>query len=263
MTKSTDYLNRFHFLSTILLLGGIFYFISIITQANYSDFQPISFHQKSPVIPISELCLEQDSITDNDFPYQKYLNHTDYTAIPSLEKQISELDSFTHNRFLSQSILVNALTEKALFKLQTSNLDSLNMLLNWADDLKAYSNFSSENSLVFQAVYEYWYAHVASTLNHRIKENPSEKYHFKYRYLAQRCADKLYLPNTGNTLIEKVFLNIIDQNWAYLFHRFWYSTSWFFKIIVLSLGILFLVISYLNFQFLIKQITSWKEKTNS
>lgn len=224
-----------------------------ILTANYSDFTVIKTDFAKQTKSIKNLCANLDTVTFENFPYKKYLQNINYWDINAIDKNVSELDFLTKNSFLTQNILSNALTNRSLNKFNTNNLDSLNMLLNLADEYKIYAKFNKQKSSFYLSIYDYWYSYTAKKLNELLKQNSVSKFDFKYKYLAQRCSDNGYLKNEGYTLKEKIFLNIINNNWSYLFKRFWFATSLFFKIIVLIIIIIFLIISYLTIKCLINK----------
>ncbi len=241
MTKKT-------ILLVLLISLIILMFLSIkkILTANYSEFTVVKVDTTKKTISINKICENLDTVTFENFPYKKYLQNLNYTDINAIDRNISELDTLLKNSFLTQNILSNALTNKTLQYFNTNNLDSLNMLLNLADEYKIYAKFKIQKSSFYVSVYDFWYSYTTKKLNELLEQNLISKFDFKYKYLSQKCSDNGYLKNEGYNLKEKTFINIIDNNWSYLLNRFWFATSIFFKIIVFILFSIFLTVSFLT-----------------
>jgi len=242
----------------LLILISLILVISLSTKkiltANYSEFTTIKINTTKATKSINKICDNLDTVTFENFPYEKYLQNINYMDVNAIDKNISELDTLTKNSFLAQNILSNALTNKSLNQFNTNNIDSLNMLLNIADEYKIYAKFKKQKKLFFVSVYDFWYSYTAKKLNKLLKQNLISKFDFKYKYLVQKCSDNGYLKNEGYTLKEKTFINIIDNNWSYLLNRFWFATSIFFKIIVFILFSIFLTVSFLTIKCSINKI---------
>lgn len=231
------------FLSLIILFFT-YIIISAIINTDYSKFEYIQDSSNNSETTILDVCKGIDSVTYQNFPYKKYVKNINFSDVASVEKDISQLDSLTGDSFISQDILSTALTSKIVKDTITYNLDSLNMILIRADNFYIYSKLSKDKSSLFEAVANFWYLYVSRNLSYLAKKQVVNKYNFKYRYLAQRCTDKGFLINEGNSLKEKVVLNIINQKWTYLFNRFWNATSVVFKL-VFSIGLLIFVVIFL------------------
>ena len=219
-----------------LFLAFILYLFVIALKTDNEGFKSTSLFTKVKN-PNSELInlTTYDSLSFNNFPYKDYIKNTDLLDQTSLDNDLQTIKGKTNNDFQSNNILVTALTEKLYSQIWSTDLDTINQIMVWVDQL----NFKDSN--IEEPINLYWYNHFSNHLSKLAKQNPNSKYGFKYRYLAKRCNDKLVLVNAGNSNFEKIILNLIDQNWNYLFNRFWYSTSIIFKTILL-VGIIPLLI---------------------
>ncbi len=238
----------------ITLSGYVFIKIG---QTNNSAFATINADNNKNPVSIYKLCEKLDTVTFDNFPYQNYLKNLNFSDIYAIEKNITELDSLTKNGFASQNILSNAFTGQPKPHFDTSNLDSLNMILNLADEYRIYAKFSKAHSSLFESIADFWYSNTVTKLNAKTEQNKKQKYDFKYRFLIQRCANNNYFKSQKKSLPEKVLLNIIDQKWAYLIHRFWNSTSILFKTVLLTLFLISIFITFISF----KNLFTKKQKT--
>jgi hypothetical protein len=229
-------------LATSITLNFIFitffmYLFLFSIKTDSENFKSISLFVNAKNNPNDKLIdlTTYDSLSFNNFPYNDYIKYTDLQDQTTLDNDLEILKAKTNNDFLSNNILVTALTEKLYSEIWSTDLDTINQIMVWVDQL----NFKESDIEV--PISLYWYNHFSNHFSKLANQNPNSKYEFKYRYLSQRCNEKLVLVNTGNSNFEKVILNIIDQNWSYLFNRFWFSSSVLFKIILL-VGLIPLVI---------------------
>lgn len=223
-------------LNAFLIAFSLYIFI-IAVKTDNENFKSVTLFTKATNNPNHELIdlTTYESLSLESFPFNDYIKNTDLQDQTTLDNDLEILKAKTNNDFLSNNILVTALTEKLYSQIWSTDLDTINKIMVWVDQL----NFKESDIEV--PINLYWYNHFSNHLSKLAKQNPNSKYGFKYRYLAQRCNEKLVLVNTGNSNFEKVILNIIDQNWSYLFNRFWFSSTVIFKIILL-VGIIPLVI---------------------
>jgi hypothetical protein len=220
-----------------LFLAFILYLFVIAIKTDNDSFKTVSLFAKVENNPNHKLIdlTTYKSLSLQSFPFNDYIKNTDLQDQATLDNDLQTIKVKTNSDFESNNILVTALTEKLYSEIWSTDLDTINQIMVWVDKL----NFKESDIEV--PINLYWYNHFSNHLSKLAKLNPNSKYGFKYRYLAQRCNEKLVLVNTGNSNFEKVILNIIDQNWSYLFNRFWFSSTVLFKIILL-LGIIPLVI---------------------
>jgi len=212
-----------------LLIAFFLYLLAVAIKTDNENFKSVTLFTKAKTIPNYKLIdlTTYDSLSFNNFPYNDYIKSRDLNNQKTLNNDLLILKGKTKSDFESNNILVTALTKELYPKIWSTDLDTINQIMVWVDQL----NF--KDSDIEDPVSLYWYNQFSSHLSNLAKLNPNSKYEFKYRYLSQRCNEKLVLVNTGNSNFEKVILNIIDQNWSYLFNRFWFSTSVLFKIILL------------------------------
>ena len=220
-----------------LFIAFFLYLFIIVIKTDNENFKSVTLFTKATNNPNHKLIdlTTYDSLSFNNFPFDEYIKNTDLQDQTTLDNDLEILKAKTNNDFLSNNILVTALTKELYPKIWSTDLDTINQIMVWVDQL----NF--KDSDIEDPVSLYWYNQFSSHLSNLAKQNPKLKYGFKYRYLAQQCNEKLVLVDAGNSNFEKVILNLIDQNWSYLFNRFWFSTSVLFKIILL-VGIIPLVI---------------------
>ena len=212
-----------------LFIAFFLYLFAIAIKTDNENFKSVTLFTKAKTILNHKLIdlTTYDSLSFNNFPYNDYIKSRDFYNQKTLNNDLEILKGKTKSDFESNSILVRALTKELYPKIWSTDLDTINQIMVWVDQL------SFKESDIEEPVSLYWYNQFSSHLSNLAKQNPKLKYGFKYRYLAQQCNEKLVLVNAGNSNFEKVILNLIDQNWSYLFNRFWFSTSVLFKTILL------------------------------
>lgn len=223
--------DKILFVSCILFLIYIGY---VILNVKHDPFYKVSIenpHYES--FEISDLSLTTTDNLYDSFPYEAYNHKINYTNFQLIDTHLSELDSITHNPFLSQSILSVALTSK-LTQLNSMNLDTLYGILQWSNQFQKYSYQQPKYQAFYQSIQSYWYNQVSNSLIRISKQNSDMKYEFKYRYLIQRCKEKGFMIGGKVSKIEKIVIYLIEQKWSYLFFRFWNNTSFLFKGIIFS-----------------------------
>jgi hypothetical protein len=237
-----------------LFLAFILYLFVVALKTDNENFKSVSLFTKAKNDPDNKLIdlTTYDSLSFNNFPYKDYIKNTDLLDQTTLDNDLQTIKRKTNNDFQSNNILVTALTEKLYSQIWSTDLDTINKIMVWVDQL----NFKESDIEV--PINLYWYNHFSNHLSKLAKQNPNSKYGFKYRYLAQRCDEKLVLVNAGNSNFEKIILNLIDQNWNYLFNRFWYSTSVLFKTILLVGIIPLLILIILGIKYILSLIKNKK-----
>ncbi len=221
-----------------IIFCSIFFYLFIFSiNIDCENFKSVSFFVNAKNNPNNKLIdlTTYDSLSFNNFPYKDYIKNTDLLDQSTLDNDLQTIKGITNNDFQSNNILVTALTKELYSEIWSTDLDTINQIMVWVDKL----NFKESD--IEEPISLFWYAHFSNHLTNLARQKPNSKYEFKYRYLAQQCKKKLFLVNAGNSNFEKVILNLIDQNWTYLFNRFWFSTSVIFKITLL-IGIIPLVI---------------------
>ena len=178
------------------------------------------------------------------FPYKDYSLSANPMRMQLLSKDLYLMDSlYPQDKYLNYEVLSDALTTKGqLGNWCNTNLDSLDMLLSWSEKLLALSELEDGHAFVFKSVANYWCGEVANQLTKAYEKEQFIRYKFKFRMLEERCARRQCGVATTPTAAEKVIKNVVEQQWHYLIiDRFWNTTSWFFKLLLL---LPFLIVFY-------------------
>lgn len=218
----------------VLFIAFFSYLFVIAIKTDNENFKSVTLFKKNHNNKLMDLTT-YDSLSSSNFPYNDYIKSKNLNNQTTLSNDLALLKVKTKSDFESNNTLITALTEKLYPEIWSTDLDTINQIMVWVDQL------SFKESNIKEPISLYWYNHFSNHLSNLEGQNPNSKYGFKYRYLAQQCRKKQFLVNTGNSNFEKIILNLIDQNWTYLFKRFWFSTSVIFKITLL-IGIIPLVI---------------------
>jgi len=232
-----------HIIFAILLTtGSIAIILLSITNKSYDDdclFQKFpSFSSGNDTISLQKLISVDSSKTlEKIFPYQKYLSSDNWKTVSSIRNDLSILDVINKNTVGNINTFSIALTTKMEIW-DTSNLDSLNLLFNWADKFDTKSVFSDKYDILLEAVHDYWLGFISQKLDSLNQSNYAIKFDCKFNYLRMRCCQLKFGCGDRDDNNSKIVRHIIEKNWFYLCNRFWIGTTIFFKTICLILVLL-------------------------
>jgi hypothetical protein len=237
-------LNPWNLLRIILLIFIILFFI-LITRNDYTD---IPVERPAPArqgFDWSSFKNINQAEIRSSFPYDTYLASSNLWDIKSIRHDLAMMDTVNKDPMMNQEILSIALTEKLSSKMESTfsryNPDSLISLIQWAGKFEGWSEADEKNSMLFESIHTYWFNFVSNTLAAYYQNDFKVKYNYKFRYACDRLREKHFGTPIRGTYTEKVISHLLQKNWAYLFHKFWYATSPLYKcfIILLFLAILF------------------------
>lgn len=215
-----------------------------------SSFNKVEFINKMEYIQLSEYQNLNDSNLNNYFPHKLYINSDNWKSVSKVNEDLNYLHSVNANKFQNFNVLINDITVNNKYW-HYNNLDTLNLLVEWAETFNIENNIYPQNSTAFKAIHNYWMGIVAKSLDSLISSNYNIKFDFRVKYLRQRCIQTTHGTGTGEDDITKIVNNIIERKWHYLFiDRIWNSTTIQFKIII----ILFLIITSISYIFFFSYI---------
>lgn len=172
------------------------------------------------------------------FPYAWYLETRPFCDTKVLRRDLADLDSaFHHDVSLGRNLFITALTEQLEIRIRSAleryHADTLIRLAQWVDKFDAYRQLDDVQSRQYKIIYRHWMNVIANRLGQYYEADPAVKHDFKFRYLSAWCQSKNYAPPLGFTKTEKVLHHLMDQNWSYLFNRFWHGSGAGFKVVAL------------------------------
>jgi hypothetical protein len=171
------------------------------------------------------------------FPYKLYLDSANLCNINAIRNDLAAMDSVNDNQRSNRITLSHALTKgraELINKKYTEfQPDSLLILMQWAEQFDYYAQFDADNDVFYRSVYTYWFNFVTSKLEEYSKENPSLKYDFRFKYLANRCKEKKFNAALEVPSTEKVWENLLYNKWGHLWEASWNQSSWLQKIAVM------------------------------
>lgn len=245
----------------LIFFVSIFYIFYAAKAANYNN-----------KIPIERTCTKLDSKLDFEtvlenldlskpkevFPYNAYLESENYCGAEAIKHSLESLNKVNPNQEnTNRAILIHALTEKLEAKIATRfqefNADSLIILLQWIDDFKTYEKIDTKNGALYGIVYEHWMGFIANRLGVYYENNPSIKFNFKYKYLQSVCQSKKFALAVGMSNSEKVTKYLLNQEYCYLFNRFWNGTGISVKLIFALLFSFFIYMLYCTYRYSFKK----------
>jgi hypothetical protein len=193
------------------------------------------------------------------FPYTAYLDSANIRNIRAIKRDLSILDTLTHDPGSNRRTLSHALTEirggRLEYKFSEYQPDSLLVLIQWAEQFQYYAQFDQDNDIFYQSIYTYWLGFATNKLAVFSRQDPSLRHDFKFKYLVARCNEKKFSTPVKVSSFEKVLDNILYSNWGHLIHASWNQSSWLLKTGML---LFFLVTAY-GFFSLVKRIIRLKK----
>ena len=232
--------QKFKYLSLVFLpfLIVVIVFLIIVTRIDFSDTVP----QLSTAKPNCSFYLPDHLANVNNenlqerFPYCHYCDSADVYNITSIMKNIESLDSINSiDQMLNKEVLSVALTDSLLSHnrafFQSQNLDTLILLLQWAEKFNCYADIDRKNRYLYKPVYDFWMQYVVRQMEKLYDDNYLIKYNHKFIYLRNRCEEKKYTLKVGYSNIEKAFNYFINGQFPVLWNKFWTNTSTILKLL--------------------------------
>lgn len=194
-------------------------------------------------IPVDELLLPYNGTYLLDSTRAcKYISNAALCDIPKIRKDIHALDSLFNDGKTGKDIYIDLLTTQLLKRVEAgtsgNDLDSLTALVQWVARLDCLKDSDPEYGKVFRIVYRYWMNYISNQLGQYFEEDSGIKYDFKFRYLCAYCQSKKFSPPVGNSKMEKLAQYLTENQWVYIFNRFWYGTSVSAKFLAISVTLL-------------------------
>lgn len=246
----------------VVLLVAIFIslFLRFIISVDYTTSIPVEQvcnNEKSYFIADHLKNINKTNLLDS-FPYHWYVDSAGRCNINSIKKDLEVLDSVNpagiggDNQQILSIALTNKLEEKIKPEFEKYNPDGLIKVLQWAEKFNYYSDIEEKNATLYQVIYTYWLTFISNKLSDYYKIDQSLKYNFKFKYLNARCKEKQFGAPINNSNTEKIINNLIENNWTYLFSRFWNDSDILIKLIGL-IALLVVFIPYLIIYRIIKK----------
>ena len=256
-----DKLMKIFFVSiAMVVLVLIVYVLNAAIKNDYDHIIPI---EKKCTDTASDFNLETelnkiDLIEiKKTFPYDTFFKHGNYCTAGAVQNILDILNKVNPDEDKSnRGVLIYALTEKLQNKIahrfETFNPDSLILILQWIDDFKIYENIDKKNSALYGVVHDHWMVFISNQLGKHYEREPSIRFSFKFKYLQSTCQSKKYAPAVGKSNLEKVVEYLLNEEYDYLFNRFWNSTGLFVKSLMILLFCFFTYMLYCTFQYSFK-----------
>jgi len=236
----------FSIISAMTLILAIAYLLSA-SRVDNTSLNRVELPKKMKQFSVENyLSGSKLAILEEEFPYRAFIDSASWWNAHTITNTLVILDSNRDNHMEgNEDILISCLSDSLIkYNFHDCSIDSLNMLLNLSEKFLAYSEANPERKFFYKSIANNWVSYVTNRLSTLVKTENSFKYSFKCRYLRERCVQLGFIPDFGNTSIEKVILNIADSNWHYLFiDRFWNTTTLVFKLLIFS--IIFILIAIL------------------
>jgi hypothetical protein len=228
-----------------ILFTGLLLFTVLVMSADYSTqiCPEDRCYFQGGHIPVSELLVSENSTYVLDsIGAEKYIFNAALCDIPVMRKDIHALDSLFGESKTGRDTYIDLLTTQLLKRVESGtsvhNIDSLTALAQWVVRLDCLKETDPEYGRVFKVVYRYWMNYISNKLGQYFEEDNSIKYNFKFRYLCALCQSKKFSPPVGNSKMEKLTQYLTENQWVYIFNRFWYGTGVSAKLLAITVALL-------------------------
>lgn len=230
-------MKKFFISLSISLSILVIFLIYIISSIDYKGFKDVSLHNSKSSSFVDELLLDSNKLNKfvNEFPNQVKKEQISFNEFRVVDNELIRFDSVVNNSFASQGIMSIIYTKILFDNNKTNCLDTLNSILIWVDEFKLNQITKSKYSSCYSSIVDFWYNSTLNTIDSLAKNDNNIKFSFKYRYLLQKCNENGYYSNAGHSIIEKLVINIMENNWSYIFNRFWNGTSILYKFLVFTM----------------------------
>lgn len=244
-------------IEAFLLVNGIVFIIILAATftwaINYSDyaysFGEYSIKRNGKIMHLTTKIVPSDC---NDlistFPYTSYYQADNWKDVNTFHKDYVFLESICSDKFNVMNVMTSALTTQNRYW-DLTNIDSLNILYNWANTFNTAIYKDSVNAIVYDAIYGYWMNELALALSTLIKDDENLRYSFKYRFLEEICRQNKLSIGAPLDSSTKIINYVIEGKWYYLIvQRLWKGTHITFKIVLILILITTLISYFLLFK---------------
>lgn len=191
--------------------------------------------------------IDKYSVAKSNFSQNYFLEYFDWSDPSIVNQSFNKVLSITKDTAVARDVFIEIYTTNLREKYTIASLDSLNIMLNWADKLETISYSHPEVGYAYSIVKDDWYQYTSRTLE---KTQKIGVHSFKFRYLMSKCNENSYSPDIRVSNLEKVVLYVAEGRWSYLIKRFLYSASFKLQLFSIILAITTLI-SYIS---LFKQV---------
>lgn len=240
-------------ISLLILWGVLSKYVHGTETANYNSIDQNYLSNNIPIDSILNKISTED--ISKSFPFRLIAENVKLTNYENQKFILDFVEKKDSNQLSTiQEYLFIALSDSLLKnfqkKLDFEDLNTLTSLTNEVTSLYHYSQFDKKNSIVYEALFDYWMQFINQELEIIAQKKYWDKYSFEYRYISAICQQYNYNPSTGLNSTEKVLNNLAENKYGYLYYRFILRTTVYQKlgiaiaISILLFSLLFTIHSY-------------------
>ncbi|MFZ9942085.1 MAG: hypothetical protein ACO3O0_00600 [Bacteroidia bacterium] len=230
----------------ILALYGVLAIYLYTVRNKYdagSQFKAIPGFTKAPLYSFEKATFNDSNLVDS-FPYAAYQSSSNWRTLQTFTADVAQLDAMGIDSNNIDYVVSEALTTRLTFWSNTIEMDSLLLLMNWAEELKHYSKANGKHAILYQAIGDYWIGEVDRRLSIIASIDPYASLNGRYAYLRTKicqhsggCGDRL-----ANS--AKVIQYLTEGKWSYVARKLWSRTGLMLKIGLLA-SIMITILAYI------------------
>lgn len=180
------------------------------------------------------------------FNYQSFLQENAFVEPFDLDGQLNDCDtSVIVQDTVVEYLVFNALSNKAFElckdSLDLAHTDFLFRKLKWAEKLQNAAIMSDRHTLLFSRIADFWFQKILSQVQTELQKDDNLKYSFDYQFITTRLGENKYFSGVKNSDTEKVFQNLSEGKYFYLWTRLT-QKSLSFQIVIFTVSAFCIVV---------------------
>ncbi len=172
------------------------------------------------------------------FPYVAYLNHIELDDI----KQIEVYRTYLNDYGIDGSQFVQHLYRTAM-DIDSVDFNHINVLrkyVNLGEVLAHSRKYLPDSILLYEVISDIIFNRICDTLAQGVANGAIDVKNFEFQYIRERLGDNSYFINLPTTKWIKLYINVRDGNWKYIWHK---SMTTYLKEFLLFLIFFFVILS--------------------
>ena len=227
-----------------------FYIVLSVTSPKKSELHIQNWNEEIPAYIGLVDCFQGLDSTNvvTEFDNGLFLNDNAFIEPYDLEWQLAACDtSLAIHDTIIDNVVFNALGFEAFEickdSLNLNHVDFLFKKLKWAEKFQNSSMMSTNHSLLFSRIADFWLQKILDQVQHDVEKNNNLKFSYDYRYVSGRLGENKYFSGVKNSDSEKFVSNLSEGNYFYLWTRLTQKSTTYQILLLLTAAVFLAVFS--------------------